>query len=155
MSAFRGIARGCSGPVRLRVALAIAAASVFMLVAGSASASRIETSPSHAEELVGSDWVGRVSLFFSEIDSPSGRAAFSLSEFRFANLCSKRGSELKATIRVGNDKRFDFRGDGFSVVGHVIGSISHPAEIAGTASVASHGCNSGPWWFGVKPAPHG
>jgi hypothetical protein len=155
MRVFRGIAHGHSARTRLRLGLPIVVALVFLLAAGSAPASRIETSPSHAQEYVGSDWVGKVSVFFSEIDSHSRPAAFSLIGFKFANLCSRQGSKLGATIRIGKDKRFDYHGHGFAVVGNVIGSISNPREIAGTASVAGRGCRSGPWWFGVKPAPSG
>jgi hypothetical protein len=125
---------------------------VFLLAAGSAFASRIETSPSHIQEYVGSDWVGRVSVFFGEIDTPHQPAKFTLSDFRLANLCSRRGSTLNATIRIGKDKRFNYHGHGFTVVGHLIGRISNPREIAGLASVSGHGCHSGPWWFGVKPS---
>jgi hypothetical protein len=152
MQLSRGITRRASTRVRIRFLLPIAIG-LFLAASGLALASRMETSPSHINEYTGSNWVGKVSLFFGEIDSPSGQQAFSLSELKFANLCSRRGSEVKTSIRVGKNKLFDFHGHGFSVVGNVIGSLSDPREIAGTASVATHGCQSGPWWFSVKPAP--
>jgi hypothetical protein len=153
MRAFGTVAHSRSALVRLAVGVLAATALAFLIGAGAAPASRIETSPSHIQEYVGSDWVGRVSVFFAEIDNPRQPANFTLSEFRFANLCSRRGSRLNATIRIGKDKRFDYHGHGFTVVGHVIGGISNPREIAGLASVSAHGCHSGPWWFGVKPPP--
>jgi len=152
MRSLRGIGNRHSALVRMRF-LAPIAAGLVLGVSGLALASRIETSPSHAEIYSGSDWVGKVSLLFTEIDSTSGKASFSLSLFRFANLCSRRGSELSATIRLGRDKRFHYRGHGFTVAGNLIGSIASPREIAGTASVARGGCRSGPWWFSVLPGP--
>jgi hypothetical protein len=140
--------------VRLRRVVPIFVAMALLLGAGSASAVRIMTSPSHAELLVGSDWVGRVILTYEEIDSSSGKSAFSISGFTFANLCSRRGSTLGATIPIRRDGRFDYRGHGFVVVGHVIGNRSYPKEIAGLASFARRGCASGPWWFGA-PLPPG
>jgi hypothetical protein len=136
----------------LALALATAVVALAALTSG-AAASRIETSPSHVDEYTGSDWLGKVTLFWGEIDSPNGKAQFSISGLRFANLCSRRGNELKASIPVGRSKLFHFHGRGFSVQGNVIGSLSSPREIAGTASFATKGCQGGTWWFSAKPAP--
>jgi hypothetical protein len=55
--------------MRLRFLLPIV---VVLLLGASAVAvaSRIETSPSHTNEYIGHDWVGKVSIFFGEIDNP-------------------------------------------------------------------------------------
>jgi hypothetical protein len=144
--------RGWIGRARLALVLAIAVAASAALTGG-AEASRIETSPSHVNEYTGSNWLGKVTLFWGEIDSPNGKASFSISGLTFPNLCSRRGSELKASIPVGRSKRFHFHGRGFSVQGNVIGGLSAPREIAGTASFATKGCSGGTWWFSAKPAP--
>ena len=151
----RGLTRFWGVRSGVPVAVVILLLAVLLATSGRAVASRVETSPSHTEELLGSDWVGKVSVFFSEIDSPSGKASFSLTQFRFANGCSRRGSLVRATIRVDSHGRFDFDGPGFFISGHEIGKISYPTRIVGLATVAGHSCHSGPWWFSVKPRRSG
>jgi hypothetical protein len=136
---------------RVRTALAAAIAVVVLLaIAGVAAASRIETSPSQSHTLSGSDWLGPVVVYWSEIDSPNGTPHFSIARVTFANLCSRRGSVLNASIPVGRSRRFHFHGRGFTVVGNVIGGLSFPREIAGTASFATKTCQGGTWWFSVR-----
>jgi hypothetical protein len=128
---------------------------VLLLSTATALASKTETGASGpVEGMNGWDWVGRVSLGFSPADyGPGSNVAAQLIPFSFANECDKRGSLLNAAITIGRDKRFRYHGHGFMIWGNVIGSLTNPREVAGFASVRTHGCASGPWWFDAYPTP--
>ncbi|MFZ0043941.1 MAG: hypothetical protein WAK93_21710 [Solirubrobacteraceae bacterium] len=138
--------------MRLRLGVLIAGAMLALGVAAGASASRIQVKPSHALEYFGHDWVGKVRVEFTEIDTNRGDV-FALYAFTFANECSRRGSALKDSIpiTIRRDNRFQYQGHGFTVTGNVIGKRAAPKEIVGLATVSRNGCTSGPWWFEVKP----
>jgi hypothetical protein len=135
----------------------IAPLAVILLLAATAAAlaSKTETGASGpVEGMNGWDWVGRVALGFSPADYGQGNdVAAELIPFSFANECDKRGSQLNAAITIGRDKRFHYHGHGFTISGNVIGSLANPREVAGFASVRTHGCASGPWWFDAYPTP--
>jgi hypothetical protein len=130
--------------------LGAAVVTALLAVSASASASRIETlgGSTQAQLYVGFDWLGKVSLFYGE----AGKHDFGFFDLTFANLCSRRGSELnsKATVIVGKNKLFHYRGYGFNISGNVIGRTSSPREIAGTATFSTSKCQGGTWWFEVK-----
>ncbi|MFZ0043940.1 MAG: hypothetical protein WAK93_21705, partial [Solirubrobacteraceae bacterium] len=150
MRVFGGLARGGSALARRRAALLVvlAVAGLSLLAAAQAPASRIQVKGAAPDSFVGHDWPGKVSLIYGQSDGKFGFFAFT-----FANLCSRKGSETpdSVQIRVGANKLFHYRGHGFTISGNVIGRLSDPREIAGLASVSARGCQSGPWWFGVKP----
>jgi hypothetical protein len=150
MRVARGTTRDVSGVTRLRLLVGAAVVTALLAIASSASASRIETGGAGpAQDYAGFDWLGRVTLSYGE----AGQHGFGFFAFTFANLCSRRGTQLNSsvTVTVGKNKLFHYRGHGFSLNGNVIGPISSPREIAGTATFAGKGCRGGTWWFAVTP----
>jgi hypothetical protein len=139
--------------MRLRLLLCVAVVTALLTIAGSASASRIETGGAGPSlNYAGFDWLGKVTLSYGE----AGQHGFGFFGFTFANLCSRRGTQLNSsvTVTVGKNKLFHYRGHGFSLKGNVIGPISFPREIAGTATYSKPGCQGGTWWFAVTPSSH-
>jgi hypothetical protein len=131
---------------------------IILLLVASATAlarSKTETGASGpVEGMRGWDWVGRVALGFSPADyGPTVNVPAQLIPFSFANECNQHGSLLNVAITIDRDKRFRYHGHGFTISGNVIGSLTNPREVAGFASVRTHGCASGPWWFDAFPTP--
>jgi hypothetical protein len=114
---------------------------------GSTKAAHSTPNPFH-----GWDWVGRVSLGFYPA-APRYQSPAAIAAFRFANECNRAGTRFTGLyIPVnGRTKTFHYHGGGLLITGNVIGSLEHPLEITGVASMRLRGCASGPWWFDAYP----
>jgi hypothetical protein len=137
--------------MRLRlIVTAMLGASLFT-AAPAALGSKTESRGVGPEYYAGQDWVGRTKLTYDVSSGPNETGPPDIFGLMFANECNRRGSTLERSITIHRDGHFAYSGHGFRIVGHVIGSHSAPREIAGTASVRTQGCVSGPWWFDAFP----
>jgi hypothetical protein len=96
--------------------------------------SRIEVGGAQLLQYAGSDGFGKVTFEYSVIPQLHRHPVtdtVTIDRFRFANECSRAGSKVPRTIRVGRDKHFVHRVPGFVVTGRLIGGIRGGAHTAG------------------------
>jgi hypothetical protein len=103
---------------------------------GAALASRIEVGG--AEQIQyqnGSDPLGKVSFFYSVIPThlvhPPIVLDVSMDQFRFANECSRRGTEVRGTIHVDRQKHFRTVAHRFILTGRLIGALQGGRQTEG------------------------